>query len=237
MTKKSIKIGIIGGLGPLASASFLETLYATYLNEPRLKEHYHPPYVYLYSEPLLSQSTAVMSLTHSETELLAKLEKNITLLLHQEVDRIIICCFTAHALLPKLLPSQQAKICSLVTLVLEYVIKQETHFIFLSASSTIESKVLETHLLWSKAKSYITLVSKENQEQLNIFIKAVKDNKINPELLDNFLKFMNQFPESKFIIACAELHILHKKIQTYSEMRSKVVFDPFYNITQWEEIA
>ncbi|WP_454784787.1 aspartate/glutamate racemase family protein [Legionella sp. WA2024007413] len=232
MNKKTIRIGIIGGMGPLASASFVETLYITYLNKNDLKEEYHPPYVYLYSEPLQTQSTALMSVNQSKAELLAKLEKNIVHIIQMDVDCIVICCFTAHTLLPQLLPEYQAKICSMVTRVLEHVLAQNNQFIVLCASSAKEAQVLESHPLWEKAAQQITFVGNEAQTQLNSLIKAVKDNQVNARLLDDFLEFISQFPEHQFIIACAELHILLKKLQDYSQIRFAHVFDPFYHVAQ-----
>lgn len=232
MNKKTIKVGIIGGMGPLASASFVETLYTAYLSESTLKEAYHPPYVYLYSEPLLTQTTSLMSMNQNKAELLAKLTKNINQLIQQEVNSIIICCFTAHALLPQLLPEHQAKICSLVTWGLEHILEQNTRFIILCAPSAKEVQVLENHPLWTKTAQQITFVENKAQTQLNSLIKAVKNNQVDTNLLDDFLEFMNQFPEHQFIIACAELHILHKKLQDYSQMKFAKVFDPFYHVTQ-----
>ncbi|ARB92837.1 aspartate/glutamate racemase family protein [Legionella longbeachae] len=237
MNKKTIKVGIIGGMGPLASASFAETLYTTYLNKNELKEEYHSPYVYLYSEPLQTQSTALMSVNLSKTELLAKLEKNIAHLVQHEVDCIVICCFTAHALLSQLVPEHQVKIYSLVTKGLEHVLAQNTQFLVLCASSAKEAQVLEHHPLWAKVATHITYVETEVQTQLNRLIKAVKDNQINSQLLDNFLELMGQYPKHHFIIACAELHILHKKLQDYSQTQFANVFDPFFHVTHhiWGE--
>lgn len=231
MNKKTIKVGIVGGIGPLASASFVETLYTTYLNKNELKEEYHSPYVYLYSEPLQSQSTALMSVNQSKSELLAKLEKNITHLVQHEVNCIVICCFTAHALLPQLVPEHQTKIYSLVTKVLEHVLVKNTQFLVLCASSAKEAQVLEHHPLWAKSSQHITYVETEVQTQLNRLIKAVKDNQVDSQLLDDFLELMSQYPEHNFIIACAELHLLHKKLQDYAQTPCDNVFDPFYHVT------
>ncbi len=99
-------------------------------------------------------------------------------------------------------------------------------------------RVLEYHPLWEKAAHQINFVDNETQEQLNLLIKAVKDNQLASRLLEDFLDLMNLFPGFKFIIACAELHILHKKLLTYSNLLPDLIFDPFYNMTQniWGEL-
>lgn len=232
MNKKTIKVGIIGGMGPLASASFVETLYTVYQNESAFTEEYYSPYVYLYSEPLQTQSTPVISVNQSKEELITKLEKNIVHLIQLNVDCIVICCFTAHAFLPQLFPEHHAKISSLVSRVLEYVLAQNTQFLVLCASSAKEAQVLENHPLWAKAAQQITFVEDGAQADLNLMIQAVKNNKMDAQLLDAFLEFMRRFPEHQLTIACAELHILHKKIQNYSQIKFANVFDPFYYILQ-----
>lgn len=237
MDKKTIKVGVIGGLGPLASASFVETIYIAYLNNEIWQQHHYAPNVYLYSEPLQSQSNPVMSVRQSEAELLAKLEKNTASLMNHEMDCIVLCCFTAHVLLPKLLTQHQVKIYSLITLVLEYVLEKKDNFVVLSASSAREAHVLETHPLWSKAGHQIIFIDNETQKKLDLLIQAVKKNQVDSQVLDKFLELMSQFPASQFIIACAELHILHKKLQSYSKTQTAAVFDPFFYITQkiWGE--
>jgi aspartate racemase len=224
MTKIIRKIGVIGGLGPLASASFVEDIYSSYLQNAFLQKHYSTPYVYLYSEPLITQSTSLMSIRHTEVELFEKLEKNIGHLLDQQkVDCLIICCFTAHVLIPKLTSMYQNKILSLATLVLKQVLEQKQPAIVLSAPSAIEAGVFKTHPLWSQAATYISFMSKEHQEQVNQFIKAVKQNKLTDALLDDFLNFIKLFFNYKLLICCAELHILYKKLGKQLDD----LFDPF----------
>jgi aspartate racemase len=233
MNKKIIKIGIIGGFGPLASASWVETIYSSFLQKENTEQNQYLPYVYLYSEPLLLLSSSVMSLKDSETELLAKLKKNIANLVHQEVDFILICCWTAHALLPKLLHIHQAQISSLVTLVLENVMSQKEQFMIFSASSAREGKVLETHPLWSNTGEQINFVEDHRQKQLDLLIQAVKNNQVNSQILADFFALTQQFPDHQLIIACAELHILHKKLQAEAALPSTSrIFDPFFYMIQ-----
>lgn len=237
MNKKIIKIGIIGGFGPLASASFVETIYLSFLGNEALQQHYHPPYVYLHSEPLTSQATALMSVAHSEVELLTKLEKNIGLLVVQEINYLVICCLTAHALLPQLRPNYQNKISSLVTLILEYILAHQSKFVILGASSALESRVLESHPLWLKAVPYITFLEERQQQQLNKIIHAVKKNQIDSQILNHFLELHHQFPQHQLIIACAELHVLHKKLQPLYPKIARDLYDPLFHITEiiWGE--
>lgn len=229
MDKKIIKIGIIGGLGPLASASFTETLYTTYLSENILKERYHPPYVYLCSEPLERSSTGLMSITQNKNELLGKLKDNIVYLNHQRVTCIIICCFTAHALLPELSAFHQNKIFPLITNVLEHILKHNNQFIILCATSAKEAQVLEHHPLWIKTSNRINCLDNESQIQLNALINRVKNNTVDLQVLNQFAALIHKFRDYKLIIACAELHVLYKRLQDHIQKKLPQIFDPFYH--------
>jgi aspartate racemase len=229
MEKNILKIGVIGGLGPIASASFIETIYTHYLTQLSVQDKYCSPNIYLYSEPLTSQSTAVMSLIQTEVELLEKLSVNIDKLLELDVDYIIVCCFTAHALLTKLSQKQQTRILSLVPLVLKTIQLNEDKAIFLSAASARQATVLENHILWEQANKKIGFITESQQQELNEFIYCVKTNKVTTEVLEQFLAFLNKLSSSHFIVGCAELHVLHKRLKEYFGSSLSInIIDPFH---------
>lgn len=229
--KKISKIGVIGGLGPLASASFVETLYTQYIHNENLKNSYHYPYIYLYSEPLLTQASEVMSISDCSEELLRKLNKCIANLLEQDIEHILICCFTAHIMLPKLPSQYQTKIHSLVTLVLEHVGALDKKFVFFSASSARDIQILQTHPLWDGALSKIIFVQDSEQQKLNELIKTVKNSQITLNTIKDFLALFYTYQTYCIIIACAELHMLCKALRTHTQSFHPDIFDPFCQIT------
>src|SRR4051812_16388129 len=87
-------LGILGGVGPLASARFLGSIYRA--AEANLEQE--APRVILASDPSFPDRTA--NLLRGERKILIqKTEEQIALLLTAGATHIVICCFTLHEIL------------------------------------------------------------------------------------------------------------------------------------------
>jgi aspartate racemase len=106
--------GIVGGLGPLASAEFLKTIYEV----SDLHVEQSAPTVIVYSDPPLPDRTA--SLTSGDQHiLLPRLEESMLRLLDIGATRLAICCLTLHSVLWDLPDKLRLRTVSLVDLVVE----------------------------------------------------------------------------------------------------------------------
>lgn len=83
--------GIVGGMGPLASAEFMKTIYEFGKKRPEQEM----PAVVLLSDPSVPDRTEcfVNGLSHL---LIEKLETSIRQLDRLNVTHIVICCLTIH---------------------------------------------------------------------------------------------------------------------------------------------
>src|SRR5581483_3880188 len=81
------RLGILGGMGPLASAEFLSTLYRLNLVEPEQDA----PNCVLLSDPSFPDRTEAI-LAGDTRELARRLEASLQELLRQGTDRIVIAC-------------------------------------------------------------------------------------------------------------------------------------------------
>src|SRR5262245_55746021 len=96
MAKREI-LGIVGGIGPLASAEFVKTIYEESVGELEQAS----PIVFMHSDPTFPDRT--QSLLAGESEpLLLKLIEALNRLRGLGASRIVICCVTIHFLLPRL---------------------------------------------------------------------------------------------------------------------------------------
>ena len=92
-------LGVLGGMGPLASAEFLKSIYEVEIPGPEQ----NTPAVVLHSDPSMPDRTTAFLNGRSEIVL----ERFITALerLDREgVSKIVVCCITIHYLLPQLPP-------------------------------------------------------------------------------------------------------------------------------------
>ncbi|MCB9546529.1 MAG: aspartate/glutamate racemase family protein [Myxococcales bacterium] len=102
-------IGVLGGMGGLASAAFVASLYRRWAHRPEAEQ----PRVWLYANPAIPDRTTMLEAGQPEV-LAAALTRDLRALLAAGADRLIICCVSAHAVWGWLPPDVQACTLSLV---------------------------------------------------------------------------------------------------------------------------
>src|SRR5215510_14138151 len=91
-------LGVLGGMGPLASAEFAKTIYEL-SGEISMREQ-AAPVVLMYSDPAFPDRTEAF--LRGETQpLLTRLIKALELLCSMGASQLVICCMTIHYLLPQ----------------------------------------------------------------------------------------------------------------------------------------
>ena len=96
---KPAVLGILGGMGPLASAEFLRTIYEC--NAAEFEQD--RPACILLSNPRFPDRTDAI-LRGAAEEVLSPLAESLRSLLGQGATRLVVCCITLHHFLP-LLPA------------------------------------------------------------------------------------------------------------------------------------
>src|SRR5262245_32754287 len=107
-------LGILGGMGPLASAEFLQTLYRWNIVEPEQDA----PACVLLSDPSFPDRTEAI-LSGSTGALAERLTRALEELCRMGADRILIACVTIHHVLPEVPEPLQRKVISLIDLAVE----------------------------------------------------------------------------------------------------------------------
>src|SRR5215470_19225208 len=105
-------LGIVGGLGPMASAEFLKTVYEYGIGE----NEQDAPIVVMYSDPTFPDRTDSFLAGESDL-LLARLTAALQFLSDAGASRIVICCMTIHHLLPRLSDHLRARVVSLLDVI------------------------------------------------------------------------------------------------------------------------
>ena len=86
--------GILGGMGPLASAELVSTIY----RESRFDREQEAPACVLYSDPSVPDRTSAI-LAGDVEPVAARLAEGIEALLGMGAHRVVIACVTAHGIL------------------------------------------------------------------------------------------------------------------------------------------
>jgi aspartate racemase len=100
-------LGIVGGMGPLASAEFVRTVYRC----ASWEREQDAPRLVMYSDPAFPDRTDAF-LTGDDDTVLHPLVAVLERLVDLGATRLLICCMTAHHLVPRLPAALHARVVS-----------------------------------------------------------------------------------------------------------------------------
>jgi aspartate racemase len=199
--------GVVGGMGPLASAEFLKTIYEFGLRE----QEQNSPTVIVYSDPSFPDRTTAF-LKGDDEVLLAQLKRVIGRLCELNAVKIVLCCITIHYLLPRLPADARARIWSLLDVIADRLAEDDREYLLICSSGTRRLKLFESHPRWPLFKDRLVLPSVEDQERLHG--ELIYRIKLNPDvstlypLLDLMLE---KYRVNAFVAGCSEIHVLAKR--------------------------
>ena len=199
-------LGVVGGLGPLASAEFLRTIYEQSLGDLEQES----PTVIVYSDPTFPDRTEAF-LTGNSEPLLAQLIDVIERLLEAGATDVVFCCMTIHYLLPRLPARLRERVISLPDVIFEHLAHTRKRHLLISSSGTRKLGLFENHERWSMAQPYIVLADEDDQN--TIHRDLIYPIKKNPDISTLFplLKLMlKEYEVDSFIAGCSEVHLLAK---------------------------
>ncbi|RAM48147.1 MAG: aspartate/glutamate racemase family protein, partial [Hapalosiphonaceae cyanobacterium JJU2] len=119
-------LGILGGMGPMASTEFLKTIYEC--NLANLEQE--SPICILYSDPTICDRTSAI-INNSSKLLIKSLIDKFEALEQIGVNKVVIPCITAHHFLPKLPLEMQNKVVSLIDIIVEEVLNTRKKYLLL----------------------------------------------------------------------------------------------------------
>jgi aspartate racemase len=199
-------LGVLGGLGPLASAEFLRTIYEHGLGA----REQEAPRVVVYSDPTFPDRTEAL-LSGSEGELLERLTEALERLGRLGASRVVICCVTMHHLLPSLPRELRARVVSLLDVIFEEVLARREPHLLLCTTGARVLKIFERHELWPRAAGLFTLPDEEDQRDIHKMIYGIKqsqDARLHIPFVESLLR---KYGVGSFIAGCTEIHLLTKQ--------------------------
>lgn len=203
--KKNI-LGILGGIGPLASAEFLRTIYD---HNVGVREQEAPPVV-MYSDPSFPDRTEAI-LGGSHEVLLAQLVEALTALSRMRVSRIVICCFTVHYLLPRVPDELRRMVTSLLDVVFANLARRPGRHLLICTNGARRMELFQNHARWESAKDRLVLPREGDQLLIHELIYRIKKNQDVRELIPTLETLLAKYEVDSFVAGCTELHLLAKQ--------------------------
>jgi len=210
-------IGILGGLGPLASAEFLKAIY----ENSRHEREQEAPRVIMYSDPTFPDRTDAL-LSGDHTELMERLTSSLRALTFLGATQMIICCMTAHSFLKKLPPDLHTRLVSLVDVMFEEIIQAPEKRLLLCTKGTRESGLFQDHEHWPATQEYIVLPDEQDQELIHYeLLYQIKKKRNVYELVPTIKSLLAKYRVDSFISGCTEMHIIARRLVFTNGDRNK----------------
>lgn len=202
-------LGVLGGMGPLASAEFLKTIYEHSLGE----REQDSPVVMLYSDPTFPDRTEALLEAKSTDDLLARLVEALGKLREFGVSKIVICCVTIHHLLPQLPEELRRQVVSLTDVIFARVARSRRRHLLICTSGARGSGVFQCHPSWESAREFFVLPDDEDQAAIHRLIYQIKKNSDVGELAPVLEALLLKYGVESFVAGCTETHLLAKRFR------------------------
>lgn len=203
-------LGILGGLGPLASAAFVRTLYRQRTSE----REQDAPRCILLSDPTFPDRTE--ALTRGEDEVLAaRLTEGLETLVAAGADRLVIACFTIHAVLDRVPRELRRRVVSLVDTVVEEVAALPAGagpLLLLTTSGSRRSGLFSAHPRWHEVESRLRSPDPSDQEGLHRRLYGLKGGAEPAEMLPWLAELRARYEVSGFVFGCTEMHLVQEPL-------------------------
>ena len=200
-----LRLGILGGMGPLASAEFLKTIYE--LNMPSVEQG--SPSCILYSDPAFPDRTQTIRSGSGDafiTALVAALEA----LCRFDVARVVITCITSHCFLPRLPDHLRRKLISLVDIVIEDILPTRKRYLLLGTDGARIARIFEGHDQWARVRPRVAVPSDQDQRMVHDTVYRLKRNERPEPLAARLASLAGKYKADVLIAACTEFHLLAK---------------------------
>ena len=220
-------LGVLGGMGPVASAEFVRTIYSYHHG----RSEQETPVVMLYSDPTFPDRTEAL-LSASDHLLLKKLVESLTQLCELGASQIVICCITSHYLLTKLPHHLRSKILSLVDNIFAGLLHTEKRHLLMCTNGTRQSRLFENHPRWQDARELVVLPQQSDQHEVHEIIYRLKANVGVDEILPLVGALLTKYQVDSFIVGCTELHLVTRHMAVASDGVKYKCIDPLTMIAE-----
>ncbi len=201
-------LGVVGGMGPLASAELLATIYR---HDPPEREQEAPAVVLLSDPSVPDRSAAIL---RGETgELARRLAAAIRSLVGMGAERVVVACFTIHHVLPELPEELRRRVVSLVDLTVEAIRADPRPRLVLATTGSRRSGLFTSHPRWGEVAGALVLPGEEDQEALHERLYRLKRGESPAATVAWLEELGGRHPATEgFVFGCTELHLLARPL-------------------------
>ncbi|WP_027216547.1 aspartate/glutamate racemase family protein [Butyrivibrio fibrisolvens] len=221
---KNYTIGIVG----LASYATVDLMRRIVNAFPAEKEWDRPRIIVDNNCLIPSRVRAI--LYEENTDLVIKgMSRQISYLIEGKADRIIVDCNTAHYFLPEVcqqVKGAKEKVINIIQSLSDYIYEKygEVDVGMLASEGVIETKIYDNTM--KNHNIIVHSLDKQRYADIRRMIEAVKQSKIDKQILEEFKEMIMSFPYDYIILGCTELPVLYDEVINSGFVFNKVILDP-----------
>lgn len=221
----NITIGIVGGMGSIATVDFFKRLVLSF----NVEKEWERPRILI--DNRCSMPSRVRGILYNERveEIVSSLTDSISSLIKNNSDYIVLACNTSHYYLNEIIknhPEYKDKVIDIIDLCSKKLNEKNIkEFTLLASEGTYLSKIYD-HYLNKYGIKYNKVVESEIRE----YIESVKQSKINDEIKNKFISFVNGIKDDTVLLGCTELPIIYDLCK--NEINKKV-YDPLEFVIEY----
>lgn len=217
-------LGIVGGLGPLASAEFVGTVYRC----TSWEREQDAPRVIMDSNPAFPDRTTAF-LAGEDATVLPLLEEVLDGLVGLGATRLLICCMTAHHLLPRLPAELRRKIVSVPEVIVAQLRRATGRYLVLCTNGTRYVRLFEREPGWAEIADRVVFPDAADQDLVHNDLIYQLKRMADPAALAPMVSSLRaKYGADGIVVGCSEVHILANHLHAGAEHPECI--DPFLAI-------
>jgi aspartate racemase len=144
-------------------------------------------------------------------------------LLEPSVDRLLICCFTAHVVVPKLSEHVRRKLINLVSYSDQLLSQLNEKTLFIASEGVYQSEIFH----FARYPNLVTLSSEDLRSVHQLIYNHLKTRHDYAHVQSQLVKMLDKYECGQMFGGCTEMHLL--KTWERSEL---TIVDPLYEIAR-----
>jgi aspartate racemase len=198
-------LGILGGMGPLASARFLRTVYEMKVT---VREQ-DMPRILLDSDPAIpDRTTAVLAGPAAVERVTAVLAARLRGLLDGGADRVVVACFTAHHFLDGIDAHLRRPVLSLIDRAVADLRTTPGRLLLLATDGTRAARVFERARHWPTVAERVVLPEGADQSRVHRMVYELKRGGSHSSALTEVGALVRRHGCTGVVLGCTELHLV-----------------------------
>lgn len=203
-------VGIVGGMGPLASAELLCTVYGLHGRGLAGLEQ-SAPRIMLWSDPDVRDRTAAIEAGQTQAVDRA-LATGVGHLVAAGAEVVVIACVTAHDSIRNLPPELADRCVSLVDIVFDELADRPGRHLLLCSTGSRKAGVFSRHERWHEQRTHLVVPDEADQAALHRQLYLLKRGGNRWPMVRMIRRLLRDYEACAFVAGCTELHLVTNTI-------------------------